>query len=76
LANNVLERADVVVVDCISQARKLSSELIEFCREQEVRWAAVRSLADIMEFGNLRSPNSDNDFQIARDGYFRSFTGH
>ena len=59
LASNVLERADVVAVDCISQARKLSSELIEFCREEEVRWAAVRSLADIMESGNLRSPNSD-----------------
>jgi ornithine cyclodeaminase len=48
-----------VAVDCISQARKFSSELIEFCREEEVRWAALRSLADIMESGNLRTPNSD-----------------
>jgi len=35
VASNVLERADLVAVDCISQARKLSSELIEFCREEE-----------------------------------------
>ena len=59
LARNVLERADMVVVDCISQARKLSSELIEFCGEDEARWARLRSLADIIESGNLRSPHSD-----------------
>jgi alanine dehydrogenase len=59
LARNVLERADMVVVDCVSQARKLSSELIEFCRDEEVRWARLRSLADIMESGNLRSLNSE-----------------
>ena len=59
LANSVLERADMVVVDCVSQARELSSELIEFCGEEEVQWAGLRSLAGIMESGNLRTPNSD-----------------
>jgi len=59
LARDVLERADLVVVDSGSQARKLSSELIEFCGQEEFRWAKLRSLADIMESGNLRSPNSD-----------------
>jgi alanine dehydrogenase len=59
LARNVLERANMVVVDSVSQARKLSSELIEFCGQEEVRWVKLRSLADIMESGNLRSPNSD-----------------
>ncbi len=59
LAENVLERADMIVVDSVSQARELSSELIGFYGEDETRWAGVRPLSALVQTGEKRPRNSD-----------------
>jgi alanine dehydrogenase len=59
LAESVLERADMIVVDSVSQARELSSELIGFYDEDEAGWAKVVSLSAIVESGEKRSRNAD-----------------
>jgi alanine dehydrogenase len=59
LAESVFERADMIVVDSISQARELSSELIGFYDEDEAGWAKVRPLSAIVESGEKRSRNAD-----------------
>jgi alanine dehydrogenase len=58
LAGSVLERASAIVVDSVSQARELSSELLDFCGKDETRWAGLQSLANLVESGKLRSPHS------------------
>lgn len=59
LASNVLKRAEMIVVDSISQARKLSSELIDFYGEDATGWDDLRSLATVIESGALRPPGAD-----------------
>lgn len=59
LAESALERADMIVVDSISQARELSSELIGFYDEDDSGWAEIRSLSSIVESGERRPRNAD-----------------
>jgi alanine dehydrogenase len=58
LANDVIDRADIVVLDSISQARELSSELIGLYGEDEARWGGVRSLSAVIESGDKPLRNS------------------
>jgi ornithine cyclodeaminase len=58
LARDVFERAGMIVVDSIPQARKLSSELIDFYGQDEGRWAELQSLSAILASEKRPSPNS------------------
>jgi alanine dehydrogenase len=59
LAAGVLARTDLLVVDSISQARKLSSELMAFCGSDETKWARSRSLSIFLESGQVQLAGDD-----------------
>ena len=60
IARDVLERCDRIVIDSVSQARKLSRELIDFfgAADQE-GWEQVTSLANLVAAGEKRVAKDD-----------------
>ena len=55
----MLERADVVAVDSVGQARELASELQAAFGASDERWARVRTLSDLLATGARRPSEAD-----------------
>ncbi len=55
----LLERADVVAVDSVGQARELASELQAAYGRSDERWGELRTLSDLLLRGARRPPTAD-----------------
>jgi ornithine cyclodeaminase len=59
IAQDILARSTQIVTDSVSQAQKLSREMIEFFGQDSARWSAVQPLATLVANRFSRSASDD-----------------